>query len=114
MLYNKINQYRIGQLAYFAEKLRTTMDGGKSLSEQSIVLWGSPMSDSNNHAHRHAPLFFLGKGNGLLPGNTHLKAPDGTPMANVMLSVLHHLGHDMDSFGDSTGPFSFSMPTTEM
>ncbi len=114
MLYNKINAYRVGQTAYFAEKLRTTMDGGKSLMEQSIVLWGSPMSDSNNHAHRHAPLFFLGKGNGLLPGNMHLKAADGTPMANVMLSVLHHLGHETDSFGDSTGPFSFSMPTTEM
>jgi hypothetical protein len=114
LTYNKINAYRVGQLAYLAEKLRTTMDGGKSLMDQTIVLWGSPMSDSNNHAHRHAPLFFLGKGNGLLPGNTHLKAPDGTPMANVMLSILHHLGHDMDSFGDSTGPFSFSTPTTEM
>jgi len=113
MLYNKINAYRIGQLAYLAEKLRTTMDGGRSLMDQTVVLWGSPMSDSNNHAHRHAPLFFLGKGNGLLPGNTHFKAPDGTPMANVMLAVLQHLGHDTDSFGDSTGAFSFSAPVTE-
>jgi len=112
MTYNKISQYRIGQLAYFAEKLKATMDGAASLMDQTIVLWGSPMSNSNIHAHRHAPLFFLGKGNGLLPGNMHLKAEDGTPMANVMLGVLRHLGHDMDSFGDSTGTFSFSMPTT--
>jgi hypothetical protein len=112
MNYNKINTYRVGQLAYLAEKLRTTMDGGRSLMDQSIVLWGSPMSDSNIHAHRHAPLFFLGKGNGLLPGNTHYKADDGTPMANVMLSVMNHLGHDMKSFGDSTGEFSFTTPTS--
>jgi hypothetical protein len=112
MTYNKINQYRVGQLAYFAEKLKSTMDGAASLMDQAIILWGSPMSNSNIHAHRHAPLFFLGKGNGLLPGNLHLKAEDGTPMANVMLSVLRHLGHDMDSFGDSTGTFSFSIPTT--
>jgi hypothetical protein len=112
MTYNKINQYRVGQLAYLAEKLRSTMDGAASLMDQAIILWGSPMSNSNIHAHRHAPLFFLGKGNGLLPGNLHLKAEDGTPMANVMLSVLRHLGHDMDSFGDSTGTFSFSIPTT--
>jgi len=124
MTYNKISTYRIAQLAYFAEKLRSTMDGGKSLMEQSIVLWGSPMSNSNLHAHRHAPLFFLGRGNGLLPGNAHLKAADGTPMANVMMSVLHHLGHETfpsyspngltvgqtDSFGDSTGSFSFAVP----
>lgn len=113
MTYNKISAYRISQMAYFAEKLKTTMDGGQSLMDQAIVLWGSPMSNSNIHAHRHAPLFFLGRGNGLLPGNMHIKAEDGTPMANVMLSVLHHLGHtDMDSFGDSTGAFSFSSPTT--
>jgi hypothetical protein len=97
---------------YFAEKLKSTMEGGASLMDQTIVLWGSPMSNSNIHAHRHAPLFFLGKGNGLLPGNLHLKADDGTPMANVMLGVLRHLGHDMESFGDSTGTFSFSAPTT--
>jgi hypothetical protein len=112
MNYNKINTYRVGQLAYLAEKLRATMDGGRSLMDQTIVLWGSPMSDSNIHAHRHAPLFFLGKGNGLLPGNTHFKADDGTPMANVMLSVMNHLGHDMKSFGDSTGEFSFTTPTS--
>jgi hypothetical protein len=112
LTYNKINRYRVGQMAYFAEKLKTTMDGGKSLADQSIVLWGSPMSNSNIHAHRHAPLFFVGKGNGLLPGNMHIKAEDGTPMANVMLSILKYLGHDLDAFGDSTGEFAFSMPTS--
>jgi hypothetical protein len=112
LTYNKISTYRISQLAYFAEKLRNTKEGGKSLMDQSIILWGSPMSNSNIHAHRHAPLFFLGKGNGLLPGNMHIKAEDGTPMANVMLSILRYLGHDMDAFGDSTGEFSFSMPTS--
>jgi hypothetical protein len=112
MTYNKINIYRVGQMAYFAEKLKSTMDGGQSLADQSIVLWGSPMSNSNIHAHRHAPLFFLGKGNGLLPGNMHIKAADGTPMANVMLAVLHYLGHDdKEYFGDSTGAFSFSSAT---
>lgn len=112
MTYNKINAYRVGQMAYFADKLKNTMDGGSNLMESSIILWGSPMSNSNIHAHRHAPLFFLGKGNGLLPGNMHIKAADGTPMANVMLAILHHLGHDnMDSFGDSTGGFSFTSPS---
>ena len=49
----------------------------------------------------------FGHGNGRLPGNLHLKAPDGTPMANVMLSLMHTLGlNEMKSFGDSTGEFS--------
>ena len=51
----------------------------------------------------------MGKANGKLTGNLHLKAPDGTPMANAMLSVMHALGiNDMDHFGDSTSAFPLS------
>jgi hypothetical protein len=42
--------------------------------------------------------------------NVHLKAADGTPMANAMLSVLHTLGVDVKSFGDSTGTFDLNSP----
>jgi hypothetical protein len=44
----------------------------------------------------------------------HLKAPDGTPMANAMLSMFHALGfEEMENFGDSTGVYSFTAPATE-
>ncbi|WP_419164591.1 DUF1552 domain-containing protein [Candidatus Palauibacter sp.] len=103
--FNKINQFRVGQLPYLIDKLKNTMHGESSLLDQSVVLWGSPMADANLHNHRRAPLFLLGHGNGMLEGNLHIKAPDETPMANAMLSILHDLGvDDMDSFGDSTGP----------
>jgi len=68
------------------------------------------MSDPNLHAHRRCPLMFLGTGAGRLQGDMHLKAPDGTPMANVMLSILHKYGRDdMKSFGDSTGEFALTV-----
>ena len=52
----------------------------------------------------------LGHGNGALAGNLHLKAPDGTPMANVFLTLMHKLGMDhMKSFGDSTGEFALNV-----
>ncbi len=67
------------------------------------------MADANVHNHRRCPLVLLGKANGMLEGNVHLKAADGTPMANVMLRLLHDLGlDDMKSFGDSTGEFSLT------
>jgi hypothetical protein len=66
-------------------------------------MYGSPMADSNLHSHRRCPLITLGKANGRLPGNLHIKAPDGTPMANAMLGMMHLLGmNDMTKFGDST------------
>jgi hypothetical protein len=104
--FNKICQYRVSMLPYLIEKLRTTMDGDANLLDKSVVMFGSPMADANLHNHRRCPLVFLGKGNGVLEGNLHLKAADGTPMANVMLTLMQELGHtDMHSFGDSTGGF---------
>ena len=88
-------------------------EGGTDLLEKTMIVFGSPMADGNIHNHRRAPLIVLGHANGKLEGNLHLKAPDGTPMANAMLSMLHTLGHDdMDSFGDSTGELPLTMPTS--
>ncbi|MDA0328808.1 MAG: DUF1552 domain-containing protein [Gemmatimonadetes bacterium] len=104
--FNKICQYRVGMLPYLVEKMKNTMDGEMSLLDRSVVMWGSPMADANLHNHRRCPLILLGKGNGILEGNLHLKAADGTPMANVMLTLLQELGHtNIDNFGDSTGGF---------
>ncbi|MFN8057756.1 MAG: DUF1552 domain-containing protein [Vicinamibacterales bacterium] len=107
--FNRICKFRVGQLPYFLEKLRTTMDGDASLLQKTAIIWGSPMADANIHNHRRCPLLLLGHANGHLKGNLHLKAADGTPMANVMLSLMHELGlDDLKTFGDSTGEFSLT------
>ncbi len=111
MEFNKICQYRVGMLPYFLDKLKNTEDAGGNLLDKSVIMWGSPMSDANIHNHRRCPLFFLGKGGGILDGNLHIRAGDGTPMANAMLSLMHRMGlDDMQSFGDSTGELPLSMP----
>lgn len=109
--FNKICQFRVGQLPYLIEKLKNTEDGDSNLLDKSVVMWGSPMSDANIHNHRRCPLMLLGHGGGILDGNLHLRAGDGTPMANAMLSLMHRMGlDDMQSFGDSTGELPLSMP----
>jgi hypothetical protein len=107
MEYNKICKYRVSQMAYFLEKMKNTMDGDASLLDKTMVIWGSPMADSNLHSHRRCPLVLFGHADGQLKGGVHLKADDGTPMANVMLALMHRLGmDDLKTFGDSTGEFS--------
>jgi hypothetical protein len=62
------------------------------------------MADGNLHNHRRVPLFLAGHAGGRLPGHLHIKAPDGTPAANLYLTMLHKLGmENLASFGDSTG-----------
>ncbi|AMW04262.1 DUF1552 domain-containing protein [Gemmatimonas phototrophica] len=104
----EINKYHVSLLPYLLDKLKTTMDGDTPLLDRTTIIYGSPMSDSNTHNHRRCPLIVLGGGHGKDAGNQHLRAPDGTPMANAMLSLLHKIGmDDLNTFGDSNGEFTF-------
>ena len=104
-----INKYHVSMLPYFLDKLKAIDEGGANMLDKTLIMYGSPMGDSNLHNHRRCPLFLVGRANGKLTGNLHLKAPDGTPMANAMLSVLHTLGvSDMNHFGDSTSAFNLT------
>ena len=107
-----INKYHVSMIPYLLQRLQETMEGDTHLLDKTMVVYGSPMGDGNLHNHKRCPLFVAGGANGRLEGGVHPKAPDGTPMANAMLTLLHKLGlDDMESFGDSTGEFSMSMPT---
>jgi hypothetical protein len=64
------------------------------------------MGDSNVHNHKRVPLLLAGHANGRLKGNLNVIAPDETPLANGLLSVMHKLGVGVDRVGDSTGEIS--------
>ena len=89
------------------EKMRDTVDGDASLLDKTAIIWGSPMGDPNLHNHRRNPLLLIGRANGALEGGLHLRAAEGTPMANVFVSLMQKIGHEeMTTFGDATGEFS--------
>ena len=105
----KINKYHVSMLPYFLDKLKSTPDGEGNLLDNTLIIYGSPMGNSNLHNHKRCPLILLGKAGGKLKGGLHLAAKDGTPMANPMLSTMHTLGFDdMKSFGDSTAAFDLN------
>jgi hypothetical protein len=100
----QINKYHVSLVPYFLEKLKSIQEADGNLLDKTLVIYGSPMGNSNTHNHKRCPLFLAGKANGMLKGNLHLKAPDGTPMANAMVAMLQGLGFsDLKTFGDSTG-----------
>src|SRR5215470_1402063 len=103
----QINKYHVSMIPYFLNKLKSTPDGDGNLLDHTLIVYGSSMGDSNVHNHKRCPLFLAGHAGGQLKGNLHVKAPDGTPMANVFLTLMHKLGmDDVTSFGDSSGEFS--------
>jgi hypothetical protein len=108
----KINRYHVSLIPYFLEKLKQIPDGDGSVLDNSLIVYGSPMGNPNVHNHKRCPLFFAGHAGGRLKGNVHIKAADGTPMANAMLAGLQSVGVGIDSFGDSTGPMDLNAVTS--
>jgi hypothetical protein len=99
----KINRYHVSLLSYFLDKLRSTPDGDGNLLDHSLVLYGSPMGDSNAHNHKRLPVLLAGHANGKVRGNNHVVVPDETPFANVLLTMGNKLGMSLESIEDSTG-----------
>ncbi len=99
----KINTYHASLMAYFFDKLRATPDGDGNLLDHSMIMYGSSMSNPNEHNHFPLPLLLAGGGAGQLKGGRHLKFPERTPIANLLLAVLEKSGIHMDTLGDSTG-----------
>jgi len=99
----KIQNYHVGLFARFLDKLKNTPDGDGSVLDHSVILFGSNMSNSNLHNHFPLPNLVAGGACGKLQGGRHLRYPDHTPMANLLLSLLDKGGIPQDMIGDSTG-----------
>jgi hypothetical protein len=109
LTFAKINTYHVSLLPYFLDRLKKIADGDGTLLDHTLVIYGSPMGNPNVHNHKRCPLLLAGGAGGRLKGNLHLKAADGTPMANVFLTAMHLLGLDeVQQFGDSTGEFDLT------
>ena len=93
-------------LGYLAEKMRATPDGDGTLLDQSLLVYGGGMGDGNLHRHTDLPCVLLGKLGGTVKAGQHIAYPSGTPMTNLLLTVLDKVGVSVDAIGDSTGRLS--------
>jgi hypothetical protein len=88
-------------IGYFLKKLSETPDGDGTLLDHSLVLYGSGMSNSNQHDHDPLPILLAGGASGRLQGGRHIRAGAGTPMANLLSGMFEKLDIHADTFGDS-------------
>jgi hypothetical protein len=99
----QLNAYHVGKLAYFLDRLKKTPDGDGTLLDQAMVLYGSSLSDGNQHNFSPLPIVLAGGAAGKLAGGRHLVLPKDTHMSNLLVAMLDKLGAPLDRFGDSTG-----------
>jgi len=99
----KMNRYHVEVLAHFLEKLRATPDGDGTLLDHSLVMYGSTMSNADIHNHSPLPVMVVGGASGQLQAGRHVRYPEHTPLANLLLTILRKFDIPSDTFGDSTG-----------
>jgi hypothetical protein len=99
----KINHFHVGQLAYLLEKLKSVKEGDTTLLDNSMVVYGSGISDGNRHNHDDLPILLAGRGGGSLKTGRHLRYKRETPLTNLYVGMLDRIGAPTKSFGDSTG-----------
>jgi len=99
----KINCFHLEHFAYFINKLKSTPDGDGTLLDRMMVLYGSGLSDGNQHTHNELPVVLAGAGNGALRPGRHVRYPKETPMNNLYVAMLDHMGVPPEKIGDSTG-----------
>jgi len=96
----KIDHFYIEQLAWFLDRLRSVKENDATLLDNSMVLYGSCLSEGNKHWHNNLPVILAGRGGGTLSPGTLLAAPDPTPMCNLHLALAQRMGVNLDQFGD--------------
>ena len=99
----RINTFHAEQLAYILKKLRAAREGGASLLDRSIIVYGSGIGDGNRHNHDELPILVAGKGGGTLRPGRHIRYPKNTPLNNLFLALLARMEVSREALGDSTG-----------
>jgi len=99
----KINSFHLEQFAYFVNKLKSTTDGDGTLLDRVMVVYGSGLADGNQHTHNDLPVVLAGAGNGAMRPGRHVRYAKETPMTNLYVAMLDHMGVTLEHIGDSTG-----------
>jgi hypothetical protein len=103
-----IQNYHTAVFTRFIKRLAEMPDGNGKVLDNSIILFGSNMANSDAHNNDPLPQALIGRGGGI-KGNQHLHFPQDTPHANILVTMLHRAGvpaKDIEKFADSTGPIS--------
>jgi hypothetical protein len=103
-----INTHHMRLFARMLEKMQAIQEGERTLLDNTVLLYGSGLSDGNKHNHDDLPVLIAGGAGGTLTGNRHIKLEKKTPICNVYVDMLQRVGVKREKFGDSTGRLDLS------
>ncbi|MCC9599298.1 DUF1552 domain-containing protein [Stieleria sp. JC731] len=99
----KINRYHLDRFAYLLGRLRSIPEGRSNLLDNSMIVYGSGISDGDRHNHDDLPILLAGSAGGRIKTGRHIAYDNGTPLCNLYLWMMHQMGAEAEKFGDSNG-----------
>jgi hypothetical protein len=102
----QINCYHMRTFAAWMEKMKSRQEGDRTLLDNSMIVYGSGISDGNKHTHEDLPTMVLGSGGGFLKPGRRIVYRRETPVCNLFLSMMEAMGVEREHFGDATGRLS--------
>lgn len=99
----QINRFHVQQLSYLLQRMKSVQEGESTLLDNSMICYGSAISDGNRHNNENLPIVLAGGGAGTLETGRHIRYSTETPMCNLFMSMLDRMGVDAPFIGDSTG-----------
>ncbi|XAL98313.1 DUF1552 domain-containing protein [Phycisphaeraceae bacterium D3-23] len=102
----RIDRFYVEHFAKFIEKMAGVREGEGTLLDNSMILYGSGISDGNRHNHHDLPVLLAGKAGGTIETGRLIQHRRDTPMCNLYMSMLDRMGCDVAEFGDATGQLS--------
>ena len=99
----EINILHAKLFAEFLQKLKNTPEGDSNLLDQSLIVYGSGLSDGNQHTHDLLPTLLAGRGGGFVNPGRHIVYQRETPVTNLFATMIERIGVRGEHVGDSTG-----------
>jgi hypothetical protein len=99
----QINCLHLKLFAEFLQKLKNTREGDSNLLDQSLIVYGSGLSDGNVHTHDQLPTLLAGRGGKFVSPGRHIIYQRETPVANLFATMIERVGVRPEHVGDSTG-----------
>jgi hypothetical protein len=98
----RINRFHMEEFARLLKRLKETREGDRSILDNSMIVYGSGISDGDRHNHDDLPVLLVGRGGGTIATGRHV-AYTPQPLNNLYLSMLDRMGVPCERLGDSTG-----------
>ena len=105
---SKINTFHMQLFNYYLERLDATADVDGSLLDNTLMLYGSGISDSHVHKHDNLPILLAGGSNLGIKGGRHLSFENNPPLANLMVTLMDKLDVPVEKLGNSVEALNIS------